>query len=120
MTKETVMAIFNAHKTTNFCITTNIAEGRGINGVSFGSFEGESLVKKEYHDEYYHASWTKILGFMDECIVLCHYENHSYWDGGEHIYYIPYSNIVSISFREKDTPAYPIKMMRQHNLKEIK
>lgn len=42
MKKETLMKIFEIHKTTNFCISTSNATGRGINGVSYYSDHEDS------------------------------------------------------------------------------
>ena len=119
MKKETIIKIFENNKTTNFSIITNIAEGKGINGVAFNTHIGCVQGKKEYSDEQYVVERTKILGFMEDCIVLEKYVNNAYWQGGEHTIYLPFDNIVTIDFRKGDSSRFPIKLPFKHNLKTI-
>lgn len=114
------MKIFQENKTANFCISTSNATGRGINGVSFDDYTGCLMARKEYRDEYYITVTTKILGFMEDCLVLevNHFSN-AYWRGGTHIVYLPYNVITSVDFVTEDRKCYPKKLSFRHKLVEL-
>lgn len=114
MKKETIIKIFEENKGNNFSIVTNIGDGKGINGVSFVEYSGEVNWNND-------RKITKILGFMEDCIVLEHYENSSYWRGGTHKIYLPFDNIVTIDIitEHKNENAFP-KLSVEHNLNDIK
>ena len=116
MKKETLMKIFQDNKTTNFRISTSNATGRGINGVSFDTYNGCIMACKEYKDEYYVTETTKILGFMEDCLVLENTQNNGYWSGGTHTIYLPYSVITCVDFVTKDRDCYPKKLTFRHKL----
>lgn len=111
MKKETIISIFESLKDNNFRITTNIGEGRGVNGVAFVEYYGCSTVSKQS---------TRVLGFMGECIVLEVENESAYWSGGTHKVYIPCENIVMIDYLADggNTTRFP-KLKVHHNLKEI-
>lgn len=111
MKKETIISIFESLKDNNFRITTNIGEGRGVNGVAFVEYYGCSTVSKQS---------TRVLGFMGECIVLEVENESAYWSGGTHKVYIPCENIVMIDYLADggNTTRFP-KLKAHHNLKEI-
>jgi hypothetical protein len=111
MKKETIISIFKSLKDSNFRIVTNIGEGKGVNGVAFEEYYGHSTVSKQS---------TRVLGFMDECIVLEVENESAYWSGGTHKVYIPCENIVMIDFIAEggNTTRCP-KLKAHHNLKEI-
>lgn len=111
MKKETIISIFKSLKDSNFRITTNIGEGKGINGVAFVEYYGCSTVSNQS---------TRVLGFIDECIVLEVEGDSAYWSGGTHKVYIPCENIVMIDHLADggNTTRFP-KLKVHHNLKEI-
>lgn len=119
MKKETLMKIFENNKTTNFCISTSNATGRGINGVSFDDYTGCLMARKEHRDEYYVAETTKILGFMEDCLVMESTHNNGYWRGGTHIVYLPYNTITCVDFVTEDRKCYPKKLSFRHKLVEL-
>ena len=111
MKKETIISIFKSLKDSNFRIVTNIGEGKGINGSTFTDYYGQSNVSNQS---------TRVLGFMDECIVLEVEGESAYWSGGTHKVYIPCENIVMIDHLADggNTTRFP-KLKVHHNLKEI-
>ena len=119
MKKETLMKIFQNNKNTNFRISTSNATGRGINGVSFDDYIGCMMTRKEYGDTYYVSETTKILGFMEDCLVLENTHNDAYWQGGTHIVYLPYSAITCVDFVTEDRKCYPKKLTFRHKLVEL-
>ena len=119
MKKETLMKIFENNKTTNFCISTSNATGRGINGVSFDEYIGCLMAREEYKDAYYVSETTKILGFMEDCLVLENTHSGGYWQGGTHIVYLPYSVITCVDFVTEDRKCYPKKLTFRHKLVEL-
>lgn len=114
------MKIFQDNKTTNFCISTSNATGHGINGVSFDDYTGCLMARKEYRDEYYITETTKILGFMEDCLVLENtHTSNSYWRGGTHTVYLPYNVITGVDFVTDDRKCYPKKLSFRHKLVEL-
>lgn len=113
MKKETLISIFKANKNSNFKITTNIGEGRGINGISFNEYYGVNYPLNQT---------TKIVGFMDDCLVLEVGGRGCYWDKGVHKIYISYDAILSVDFIIENgmEDKYPNTIREKHNLKEIK
>lgn len=111
MKKETIISIFKSLKDSNFRITTNIGVGKGVNGVAFAEYYGHSTVSNQS---------TRVLGFMDDCIVLEVEGDSAYWGGGTHKVYIPCENIVMIDYLADggNTTRFP-KLKVHHNLKEI-
>lgn len=110
MTKETLMKMFEKNKNVNFCINTNIAEGKGINGVGYHSYFGEVTHKEQ-------GETTNIVEFKDDCLVLNHTIDGGYWQGGEHLIYLPYNTIVSVDFlkRTNNPHRFPIKLSFKHD-----
>lgn len=111
MKKETIISIFKSLKDCNFRIVTNIGEGKGVNGVAFADYYGQSNMSNQT---------TRVLGFMGECIVLEVEGDSAYWSGGTHKVYIPCENIVMIDYIAEggNTARFP-KVKTHHNLKEI-
>lgn len=111
MKKETIISIFKSLNDSNFRIVTNIGEGKGVNGVAFAEYYGHSNVSNQS---------TRVLGFMDDCIVLEVEGDSAYWGGGTHKVYIPCENIVMIDYLADggNTTRFP-KLKVHHNLKEI-
>lgn len=113
MKKETIISIFKSLnlKGNNFRIVTNIGEGKGVNGVAFAEYYGHSTITNQT---------TRVLGFMDECVVLEVESESAYWSGGIHKVYIPCENIVMIDCITEggNTARFP-KIKAHHNLTEI-
>ena len=107
-TKEILKEMFKKNKTLNFCIYTNIGEGRGMNGVSFASFIGEG--KEEGHI---------IKGFADSYIVIEKTDSGAYFSGAKKDIYLPYECIVRVDFITDTTHSY-YRFYGKHNLKDIK
>lgn len=117
MTKNSLMTIFKKHNGVNFCISTCNAVGRGINGVSYNEYRGRVMGGDNCT---YIAEETKIIGFMEDCIVLEVYSSSIYWQNGKHIIYLPYDCIVGVDIMSINKDRYPLKLNFKHNLKEIK
>lgn len=110
MTRETLMKMFEKNKNTNFRINTNIAQGKGINGVAFSSYIGE-VTNSQFNEI------TNIVEFDDDCLVLKNKMWESYWQGGEHLIYLPYSSIVSVDFllQHSNDSRFPLKLSFKHD-----
>jgi hypothetical protein len=120
MKKETLMKIFENNKTTNFCISTSNATGRGINGVSFDDYSGCIMARNDYGDGYHITETTRILGFMEDCLVLeVNKPRNNYWVGGTHTIYLPYNTITCVDFVTEDRKCYPKKLSFRHKLVEL-
>ena len=117
MKKETLMKIFQDNKSTNFCISTSNGRGRGINGVSFDDYTGCLMARNQYNDGYHITETTKILGFMEDCLVLeVNRPCNSYWAGDTHIVYLPYNTITCVDFVTENRDCYPKKLSFRHKL----
>lgn len=100
-TKEDLTKMFKKNKKKNFIISTNISVGHGINGVSFSTFYGKYEWKdRNSYEETKLFDDSTILEFADNYIVLKNIVRN-YEKTGEFIRYIPYDNIVGISFIEE-------------------
>lgn len=109
MTRETLMKMFEKNKNVNFRINTNIAEGKGINGVDYSSYYGE--VRNCNFNET-----TNIVEFDDDCLVIKNEMWETYWRGGEHLIYLSYSSIVSVDFLlQHPNNRFPIKLSFKHD-----
>lgn len=117
MKKETIIKIFEKNKKNNFTIVTNIGVGRGINGVDFEEYVGYTKSNQGIEE-------TKVLGFMEDCIVLENYRNCGWRKGGTHTIYLPFECITTIDFtnNSRNEECFPTKLPKEikHNLKEIK
>ena len=128
MTRETFLEIFKGNENFNFSIHTNIAQGRGINGVSFNKFVGEVISKCDANLRYYRKI-NHIAKCCDNYVVIDVYECETDDDGIENYtplskqtrYYLPYDAIVLIEICTKDCDewgwGYPIKLTKKTNLK---
>ena len=114
------MRIFEDNKTTNFCISTSNATGRGINGVSFDDYCGCVMTCNDHGDGYHITQTTKIIGFMEDCLVL-EVDNpcNNYWGGGIHTVYLPYNTITSVDFVTEERMCYPKRLIFKHKLVEL-
>lgn len=107
-TKDVLKAMFKKNAKRNFCIYTNIGEGRGINGVDYMSFIGEG--KEESHC---------IKGFADTYIVIEKTNSGCYFRGAKKDIYIPYESIMRVDFIT-DVESNYYYFNGVHNLKDIK
>ena len=120
MKKETLMKIFQDNKTTNFCISTSNATGRGINGVSFDDYTGCLMARNDYGDGYHITQTTKIIGFMEDCLVLeVNQPSTSYWCDSSHKVYLPYNVITCVDFVTENRIRYPKELNFSHKLVEL-
>lgn len=128
MTRETFLEIFKGNENFNFSIHTNIAQGRGINGVSFNKFVGEVISRSDANLCYYRKI-NHIAKCCDNYVVIDVYEcrtdkertqNHTPLSKQTR-YYLPYDAIVLIEICTKDCDewgwGYPIKLTKKTNLK---
>ena len=128
MTRETFLEIFKGNENFNFSIYTNIAQGRGINGVSFNKFVGEVVRKSDANLRYYREI-NHIAKCCDNYVVIDVYECATDDDAKQNYtplskqtrYYLPYDAIVLIELYTKDCDkwgwGYPIKLTKKTNLK---
>lgn len=107
-TKEILMSMFKKNKTLNFVIYTNLGRGRGMNGVSFESFVGES--SEENHT---------IRGFADSYVIIEKTDSGPYIAGAKKDIYLPYEQIVRVDFIT-DVKSKFYNFSGKHNLREIK
>lgn len=128
MTRETFLEIFKGNENFNFSIYTNIAEGEGINGVSFNTFVGEVISRSDANLCYYRKI-NHIAKCCDNYVVIDVYEcktdkereqNHTPLSKKTR-FYLPYDAIVLIEICTKDCDewgwGYPIKLTKKTNLK---
>lgn len=109
-TKDVLKAMFKKNAKRNFCIYTNIGEGKGINGIDYMSFVG--TCNYENHC---------IKGFADTYIVIEKTEtgNENYFSGAKKDIYIPYECIMRVDFiTDVESNFYDFDGI--HNLKDIK
>lgn len=113
-TKEILMDLFKKNEKSNFQIYTNIARGRGINGVEYLSFSGYN-----YDDDRQKYIASKIKGFADNYLVIQCAKTKGFWYGNAmREVYVPYDAIVMVDFvTDKEHPLYGFA--GKHNLKEI-
>lgn len=117
-TKEILMDLFKKNTSLNFQIYTNIARGRGINGVSYYSFMGDSYLDDRRNTK---GNTSTIKGFADTYLVIevqQDRENRLYYCGAKREVYVPYDNIVMVDFiTDESHPLYGFT--GKHNLNEI-
>jgi hypothetical protein len=97
-TKEILMELFKKNEKRNFQIYTNIAFGRGINGVSYRSFVGEIYLDDNRRNI---GNICSIKGFGKTYLVI-EYKgekwNSSYYCDAPKEIYVPYDAIVMVDF----------------------
>ena len=78
----------------SFVIKTNVARGRGINGVSFESYhERKTWTDINGHENY---EYTTIVKISDVHVELEVQRKDDAWNSGVFRYFIPLENIVEI------------------------
>ena len=102
MTKEMLVAIFNEIGNANFEITTDIATGHGINGVSFKTYVAEQKwsEKERYGDrvwDYYNKINSIEIHDGYVCIETSRDANYNEWDNGMRREYVPLDRIVKVT-----------------------
>ena len=112
-TKEILMDLFTKNAKRNFRIYTNIAEGRGINGVLYKTFTGCN-----YDDNMrkYHESSIKGFG-KDYLIIECEKTKGGWYGNAKREVYVPYGTIVMVDFINDE--EHPLQFTGKHNLKEV-
>lgn len=117
-TKEILMEMFKKNETLNFQIYTNIARGRGINGVEYRSFIGYNYIDDKKSNK---GITSVIKGFADTYLIIeCAQDKEwsFYYCGAKRDVYVPYDNIVMVDFITDEKHrlyGFPCK----HNLNEI-
>lgn len=116
MTREDFLAIFKGNEKNNFCIYTNIAQGRGINGVSFNTIEGEVVYRSEANLCYYRKI-NHIAKCLDNYFVIEHYvsleDSRVTNSDKSKTYYIPYEVVNMIEFNHTDNRHTPLKLTKK-------
>jgi hypothetical protein len=104
-TREMLMDMFKQNEGYNFRIYTDIACGRGINGVDYYSFIG-----KNYTDDDRRTKGTTsvIKRFAKDYIVIeCSKKGRIWYCDAKREVYVPYANIVMVDFVTDNThPLY--------------
>lgn len=115
-TKEILMDLFKKNKKRNFQIYTNIAVGRGINGVNYRSFVGDSYLDDDRREI---GNICSIKGFGETYLVIEHKgEKGLYYCNAPKEIYVPYDAIVMVDFiNDKSNKFYGFT--GKHNLKEL-
>lgn len=116
-TKEILMDLFKKNKKRNFQIYTNIAVGRGINGVDYRSFIGDNYLDD---DRRKMGNLCSIKGFGETYLVIEYKgkgNKYYYCDVPKEIY-IPYDAIVMVDFISDETNKF-YGFTGKHNLKEL-
>ena len=115
-TKEILMDLFKKNEKRNFQIYTNIAVGRGINGVDYRSFMGDG-----YDDDRRCISnQYSIKGFGETYLVIEYKgkKNAYYYCEIPKEIYIPYDAIVMVDFITDESNKF-YGFTGKHNLKEF-
>ena len=115
-TKETLIKMFKQNEKCNFQIYTDIAYGKGINGVSYHSYIGYNYIDD---DKRVKGIKSVIKGFAETYLVIeCSKEGRFWYGDAKREVYIPYDRIVMVDFITDEThPLYGFT--GNHNLNEI-
>lgn len=115
-TKETLMDLFKKNKERNFQIYTNIAYGRGINGVAYRSFIGDNYLDDDRRNI---GNLCSIKGFGETYVVIEHKgEKGVYYCNAPKEIYVPYDAIVMVDFiTDESNKLYGFT--GKHNLNEL-
>lgn len=114
-TKEILMDLFKKNKERNFQIYTNIAFGRGINGVSYHSFVGDNYLDGDTRNV---GNVCSIKGFGKTYVVIEYRRKGYYYCDAPKEVYVPYDNIVMVDFiTDKSHKLYGFT--GKHNLDEL-
>lgn len=97
MTEQAIKEIFKKHAKDNFIIYTNIAAGRGINGVSFGTYKGYYRHKEEFNSEW-HEENTKFVDVKNGVVILKYDRegNYDIYKNGNRTIYLDVNSVLSI------------------------
>lgn len=113
--KEILMDMFKKNKNLNFQIYTDIAYGRGINGVSYYSFIGNNYTSDDRRTK---GTTSVIKGFADTYLIIECKGKGIWYSESQREVYVPYNNIVMVDFiTDKSHPLYGFT--GEHNLNEI-
>jgi hypothetical protein len=115
-TKNTLMDLFKKNEKRNFQIYTNIAYGRGINGVSYHSFVGDSYLDDDRRNI---GNICSIKGFGETYVVIEYKgEKGFYYGNAPKEIYIPYDTIVMVDFITDESNKF-YGFTGKHNLTEL-
>jgi hypothetical protein len=115
-TKEILMELFKKNEKRNFQIYTNIAYGRGINGVSYRSFIGDNYLDDNRRDI---GNICSIKGFGETYVVIEHKgEKGAYYINAPKDIYVPYDAIVMVDFITDESHKL-YGFTGKHNLIEV-
>lgn len=115
-TKEILMDLFKKNEKRNFQIYTNIAQGRGINGVNYRSFVGDSYLDDDRRNI---GNICSIKGFGETYLVIEYKgEKGLYYCNAPKEIYVPYDTIVMVDFINDDSNKF-YGFTGKHNLKEL-
>lgn len=104
MTEKAFTSLVAANEGKNFHILTNIARGRGINGVDYLSFWGLHRWEENQNKRY---EQTTICDCTENCVHIIVKTNRDSWgENGTYDYYIPLENIVAVVFVESQNGRY--------------
>jgi hypothetical protein len=116
MTRETLIEMFKKNESSNFRIYTDIAFGRGINGVAYHSFVGYDYIDDDRREK---GVTSVIKGFADTYLIIeCRNTGRIWYSDAKREVYVPYDKIVMVDFiTDEKHPLYGFN--GKHNLNEI-
>lgn len=104
-TREMLMDLFKQNEKNNFQIYTNIAQGRGINGVSYESFVGKTYTDDNRRDIVISSVIKRFA--KDYLVIERNAEKEIWYCCAKKEIYVPYSSIVMVDFiTDKAHPLY--------------
>ena len=116
-TKKTLINLFKQNEKRNFKIYTNIAVGRGINGVDYRSFMGDNYLDD---DGRKFGNICSIKGFGETYLVIEYKgeDNKYYYCDVPKKIYVPYDAIVMVDFITDETNKF-YGFTGKHNFTEL-
>lgn len=116
-TKETLINLFKKNEKRNFQIYTNIAVGRGINGVDYRSFMGDGYLDD---DRRKIGNICSIKGFGETYLVIEYKgeDNKYYYCDVPKEIYVPYDAIVMVDFITDESNRF-YGFTGKHNFTEL-
>lgn len=103
MNQTSIKRLFKENEGKNFVLSTDVAVGHGLNGVSYTSFAGRKEWEGYGHDKTKYYEKTTIVSYDEDCLIIKVDRYDEPYNSGIFTYAIPYEHIVSIMFVEKIT-----------------
>ena len=104
MTEKAFTKLVSMNEGKNFQILTNIARGRGINGVEYLNFYGSHQWEENQNKHY---ERTTICACAEGCLhIVVETTADPGFRYGTYDYYIPLENVVGIMFIESQKSPY--------------